>query len=65
MSTCRGRRGMGREGTGTKREREEEEQERAREVREREEGASSPLYSQAQLAVARQLWGGAYLAVAR
>ena len=32
---------------------------------ESEEGPSSPLGSQAPLTVARQLWGGAYLAVAR
>jgi len=32
---------------------------------EKEEGASSPLYTQAQLAVTRQLSGRAYLAVAR
>lgn len=38
---------------------------RARESKRERRGASSPLYSQAQLAVARQLWGGAYLASAR
>jgi len=38
---------------------------REEEGQEREEGASSSLYSQAHLAVARQQWGGAYGAVPR
>jgi len=49
------RRDEGEEGTRAEKNKEQE----------REEGASSPLYSQACLAIARQLWGGAYLALAR
>jgi len=47
--------GVGFEGTREEKNKEQE----------REEGSSIPLYSQACLAVARQLWGGAYLALAR